>query len=451
MIKRSDSVLPLLLLLLAFAVDLLTPFLIREGILPSAVRWLPDLAVAGMIVLAFANMLVFDHIPRGVLLIVGISLIGITVAFFEGQTIAATGWGWWLMFRYILVGILAYLQDYWPEQFAKRLINLCMIILGFEFVVQLGQFATGQIPGDDLAGTFGRGGTATLIIFILFLLCIALGQWLTNDKWHMLLWVLLIGGISSVLGAMKLFPFAAIALGGVALLIHMVQRRQLRKLPMYLILFIGIVLVFAVFYNEVVVQEIGGRRLEQYLELQTLDRYLNFRSYEGAGRYELGRGFALSLGWETIQRDTTTFLFGMGLGSRGESVSLGIAGEGLRQSYYGLTSGTSLLVLMQEMGVIGLVVLVGAILWIIVTLAKDIKMDPGSDITVLRYAIILFSIGWPLWLWYARAWNMGVPMLLYWVTLGYLLGKPHRELVKTSPIRATQNLSGSLFRQEAKL
>ena len=425
----------LLLFLTAITIDLFTPYLIWKGILPSAIRWFSDLAVAAMIALTIIYMLVHDHIPGMVLLILGISLIGITVAFFEGQSIAATGWGWWLFSRYLFVGLFAYLQPIWPNRFARRLIHFCMMVLGLEVIFQLGQYVGGEIPGDNLAGSFGWHGVAPLIMFILFTLCLALGQWLTDGKWHWLAWVLVLGGVSSALGEIKLFPFVIVALGIAALFIKLLQGRRPHQLLIYLVSIGIIALIFINVYNTVVAEERGTRRLEEYLELQTLDGYFNFTRSDG-GRYELGRSFALALGWENIQRDTATFLFGMGLGARSESVALGIIGEGLRQSEYGLTTDTSLLVLMQEVGVIGLAVFGVFIIWIIVNLAKDIKLDPVSDTTVLRYALILFSIGWPLWLWYTAIWTTSVTMLLYWVSLGYVMARSPRNRRRTANIRA---------------
>ena len=433
MTSRPGSTILLLLLLLAFAVDLFTPFLIWKGILPSAVRWLSDMAVVCILVLAFSQMLAFDRIPKAALLILGVSLIGITVALLEGQGIVATAWGWWLLFRYLIVGLFAYLQPSWPNNYPRRLVHLCVAILTVEVVFQLIQYIGGQIPGDDLAGSFGRHGVAPLMMFIIFVLCLTLGQSLTTGRWRWLILVLVLGGGASVLGEMKLFPFVIIGLWLAALFILVIQGRKLQKFLVSLLVIGVFVLIFTSFYNRVVAEERGTRRLEAYLDLDTLEGYLNFASSKGDGRYELGRSFALALGWQTIHRDTTSFLFGMGLGARGESIALGIAGEGLRQSYYGLESGTSLLVLMQELGVIGLAVFGGLILWIVVNLARDINRDPHSDMTVLRYALILFSVGWPLWLWYTSVWNIGVVMLLYWATLGYVLGRSPSRSGAPSP------------------
>lgn len=414
-----------LLLILAFTSALLTPLLTRAGILPGEARWISDLAVAIVIGLVCTRMLVFDRIPGAALMIAGISVIGAVVATFEGQNLSATAWGWWIMFRFPMVGLYAFLQPHWPKQFSQRLIKLCLAILGMEVTVQIGQYLTGVPPGDHLAGTFGRFGTGPLIIFILFVLCLALGQWLTNGHWKMLVWVLLLGGTSSVLGEMKLFPFAATGLTLLALMIHTIQGGKLHKQIKLVVMLAVFMFAFVSFYNAVVVEIRGTRRLEEYFELEASASYLNHvgRNTE-TGNYNLGRDFALTYGWNVISSgDVATFLFGMGLGSRGSSRSLGITGQGLERGYYGLTAGTSLLVLMQELGVVGLAAFGGFMLWTVVALTKDIKSDTKPDITTLRYGILLFTLCWPLWLWYNTAWTASVAMLLYWTSLGYVLSR----------------------------
>jgi hypothetical protein len=41
----------------------------------------------------------------------------------------------------------------------------------------------------------------------------------------------------------------------------------------------------------------------------------------------------------------------------------------------------------------------------------------------LRYGLLLFSLFWPVWLWYASVWVMRAPMLLYWMLLGYIFNR----------------------------
>ncbi len=63
----------------------------------------------------------------------------------------------------------------------------------------------------------------------------------------------------------------------------------------------------------------------------------------------------------------------------------------------------------------------GFILWVAFVLMRGIKRYPNSKASPLAYALLLFSLLWPLWLWYKSVWAFRVPMLLYWIALGYLL------------------------------
>jgi O-antigen ligase len=94
--------------------------------------------------------------------------------------------------------------------------------------------------------------------------------------------------------------------------------------------------------------------------------------------------------------------------------------------------------MIQELGTVGMAVLAGLILWIAITLYQDIRSNPTSEATELRYALLLFSLGWPLWLWYTKAWNHSVAMLLYWLSLGYVLGEARREQVVTEEARLSR-------------
>lgn len=425
-----------LLFVLALVTDLFTPFLIWKGILPAYTRWVSHVAVATMMGGIYARMMVFDRVPGAVWIVAGISAVGVGVALFQGQGVAATAWGWWILFQYPLVGLYAYLQPHWPDQFPQRLRTFCVATLGMQVVIQIVQYLTGQPPGDNLAGMFGEGGTANLVVFILLVLCLALGQWLVHGQWKKLAWVLALGSVSSVLGEMKLFLFAVLALGMVAAVTLTFQRGQLGKLVPYVLLMGAVAAIFFGLYDSVLIPARGTRPLTAYLELRTLANYLGGATQMSgsgsySGRYYLGRNYALAYGWNAIRRDTMTFLFGLGLGARGESRILGTAGIGLLRGHLGLSTGTSLLVMMQELGLLGMATLGGFILWIVVALFKGIKNYPQSDATELRYALLLFSVLWPLWLWYSSVWVSRVPMLLYWMALGYVLAEPRGRDVDT--------------------
>ncbi len=48
----------------------------------------------------------------------------------------------------------------------------------------------------------------------------------------------------------------------------------------------------------------------------------------------------------------------------------------------------------------------------------------------LAYGLFIFTMFWPVWLWYHKAWLAGAMMILYWVSLGYtfhLIYTPERR------------------------
>lgn len=419
---------------MVLVVDLFTPILIWKGILPSPARWVSHAVIAIIIVIGYARMMVYDRVPGVVLVIAGLSIFGITTALFGGQSLAATAWGFWTLFQFPLVGLFAYLQPIWPSRFPQRLGKFCIAILGFQVAVQILQYLAGELPGDNLAGTFGQYGTAELVVFILLVWCLALGQWLVNGNWKVLILVLGLGSVSSVLGEMKFFPFAALLLGVLAFAIYSFRRKQLWRLLPYAVLLGIVAWAFVGLYNRIVPRA-DKPSLEWYFKPQVFADYMGVSEpapfisiYSGQQYtyYYIGRNYSLTYGWNSIQNDPLTLIFGWGLGARGFASGLGIVGIGLQRGHLGVSTGTSLLVMIQELGLMGIAALIVFISWIIVALIKSIKANPESDSTELRYALLLFTLLWPIWLWYDTVWVFRVAMVIYWIALGYVFDESHR-------------------------
>jgi hypothetical protein len=436
--KKNPIDIFIFLPILALCIDLFTPFLIWKNILPAWIRWGSHFAVASMIAVSFFRMLGFNHIPRSVLVVLAVSILWSYVAMGHGQGISATVWGIWLLFQFPFVCIFMYLQPSAPKQFPGYLRKYGLIVLGMQVIVQLLQYAFGVIPGDDLSGLFGRNGTGTAVLFIILMFCIALGYWITSKRWIGLVITLALGTLSSVLGEMKLFPVAITMLGLLAIILFAIKYRAPGKMFIYLILILVTLIGFNYLYN-IVVPGADKSPIEAYItDPVKLLNYLNLaKSYNSGGDVytDIGRGYALQLGWNSWQKDPVTLLFGYGIGTRSESQALGTAGVALTSGDLGLSVGTSMLVIMQEMGLIGLFALGGLILWIILSLARDISKNQYSAATELRYALLLFSLLWPVWLWYATSWTMRVPMLLYWLSLGFVLAESHISLARTKTLR----------------
>lgn len=412
------------LVLLALAIDLFTPYLIWKEIIPAEVRWLSHAAILGMMLVALMRMLVFDHVPSILWLIVGISLIGGTVAFANGQDPVATLWGWWTMFQYPFVGLFAYLQPNWLDNFPRKLMVLIMSILALNVVLQIVQYVQGESLGDNLTGFFGDHGTTNLGVFIILLLCLALGYWLAKGEWRLMLLVLGLGSVSSLLAEIKLFPFAAIGLGFLSVFLIVLRGKGVARVVPYSLLFMGIVAIFALSYNALI-PAAERRPLESFLQQETLDQYFGFvnREFIG-GQYQytnVGRSFALNYAWEKVTQDMKTFVLGKGLGAGSESQTLGVSGIGFANNELSLISGSSLLVIMQELALLGVLALAGFFIWLFSYLYKDFRAEPYSELSAVRYGLLLFSFLWPIWLWYSSVWVFRVPMLIYWVLMGYVL------------------------------
>jgi hypothetical protein len=413
-----------LLLALALVTDLLTPFLIWKGILPAYTRWITHASLAIIIAVAYLRMMMLNQIPAAAWVIVGFSLIGVSVALFRGQGILPTAWGLWMMFRYPIVGIYIYLQPSYPERFPQYLRVFCVAVLALEVIVQIGQYLTGELPGDNLAGTFGSHGTGPLVMFILFAFCLALGHWLSQRQWKTVFWVLVLGIISSILGEMKIFLAATLALAALSVIFYIIQGGQLWKLVPFITL-LGIAMWAFIFGYNTYVQGPGKVPLETFIfDPATRSSYLTSfsRSDHISGIYVMRRSYAMKYGWNAITVDPITFFFGYGIGARGESTTMGTAGV-VMEANPRVFSWSSLLVIMQEMGVVGLIGMAGFILWVTLALFRDIRRDPHSQAVEIRYALLLFSLLWPIWIWYHSVWNFRVAMLLYWGTLGYVFGE----------------------------
>jgi hypothetical protein len=438
-----------ILLAIALLSDLLTPFLIWKGVLPAPTRWISSVIIVIVIAVAYFRMMVLDRIPSAILVIVAFSLIGAAVALLNGQGILATGWGLWLMFKYPLVGIYVYLQPSWPEQTPQRLRAICIAILTFEAIFQIGQYLMGFPPGDNLAGTFGRNGTGPLVHFTLFVLCLVLGQWIVERHWKNLGWVMLLGIVSGVLGEIKFFLPSSLVLLSLGIVMIIAQSGQVWKLVPYF-LFLGVsALVFVAGYNTFVPGAVR-RPIESFiLDADTFKSYMNMEdeSVNAKGYIVMGRGRAVQYGWDSITRDPITLIFGMGLGARSESKTLGTTGVAFSGSDSSYTRQSSLLVLMQETGLLGLTAIVVLILWIAISLFRAIRLDPQSPATELRYGLLMFSLLWPLWLYYALVWNQEVVMLLYWASLGYVLEEANRR--QNSGLQSRFDALTSLNKMEA--
>ncbi len=404
----------------AITIYLFTPIVIWQLGLPAAVKDSADLLVLAMLALSLAHMITTDHFPGYFLVILALTITGAIVATFEGQAFLATVWGWWMMFRFPMVGLFAYLLPNWSRQLAAKIPKWLLYILALQVVVQILLYLSGVRDFDNLAGTFGRKGVGAYILFIVIVLAIALGRWLVKGDWKMLALTLALSAFASALGEMKFFIIAAPMLAGITLAIHLLRGGQIRRLIVYIIFFLFASAAFVYGYDRFIVQNLGRPPLEEFLNEDRRERYLENVRGEG-DIYRLGRNTEAEYGWQLIQRDTATLLFGYGLGTRQNSPQLGIVGVGLEDSIYGDLVGRTLLVMMYEMGLTGLLAFLAFVVFSAVILYRAAADDPDDDLNVIRYGVMIFTLIWPFLIWYKSVWLRVEPMLIYWLLWGYIM------------------------------
>ncbi|MBP9500643.1 MAG: hypothetical protein KBF17_00635 [Candidatus Promineofilum sp.] len=419
-----------LLLAFLFLAESFVPFLRWPLGLPKAVE-ISIHGFTGLILLAaFAIMLKEDRIPKGILVVLGITFIWGIVAFYEGQSIPAFIWGWYRMFKYPLIGLFAYLVIDDPRDFAKWFLRFCLAFLAFQVSVQVIMYALGFPTGDAMGGTFGWKGSAPFLMLVFFITSIMLGQWLATRSVKYLALVLVLGFLGSILSITKFYLIGLILMLGVAALIQIIWSGKLRQFLVFHLLFIVIGAVFLPIYNNFLVQQ-GMSTIQEFLQDDKLEAYLFTVNENVGGNYYLGRGQSIVYGWQQIQRDSVTTMFGHGLGSRSNSSFLGIGGIRYQDDVYGGVSSSGLGTWIQEYGLIGLMVFLLIVVLINMRLFKITRRITDPYQLSLTYGLILFTSCLPVWLFYIDLTVASAMAILYCVSLGYIFRLGARPATST--------------------
>jgi hypothetical protein len=420
----------------ALLIDLLSPLLISMQILPTPTRYLSQIALASLGTIVYARMMTQNYVPGAIWAIMGVSFLCFSKALLEGQPFATTLWGWWETFEFVFVAFYLYLSKP-TQQFPRRLFQFCTVVLFLQVALQTLQYLGGEPIGDDLAGTFGDHGAAPLFLFSALITAWAFGFWLTQGARRNTLLgiILLLGIVANVMAENKAFLISTCAFAGTTIAVASWRTGQFWRLIPYSMVLLMTLAVFVIAYNYLVPTAERSPIEEYFLDSESREQYLNRVKVDTInGGYYLGRSSAVEYGWTSLTSgDLSTLLFGLGIGARTESERLGLIGIGLQRGDLGLNRGTSLLVFMEETGLVGLTILSIAIGWLIVELLRQTKLSQSDELLALRYGLLFFSLLWPLWLWYIGAWNTRVTMLLYWAAIGYVFNHAYRPDLHIHP------------------
>ena len=430
--------------LLAFMVfsELIFPFILWQSGLPRTMDFLKEIAAGVLALVTLGAVVLRDRIPMGFLFALGVALVWSLIPFFNDQVFGATLWGLWRFFKYPLLAFFAYLVPRWPKDFARWFIKFIVVLMAFEVAIQLLEVGMGQKLGDSLAGTFAWKGVAQLTMFVFFASCVGFGHWLATGQSRTMLVILALGLVGSMLSITKFYVFGVAVIGLASFGFQMIRGGRFRSLILYVVLFSLSLGALAFLYNTFLATATGLKPLQEYLTAESINGYL-FADGKGDvdGQYNLGNGLAITYAWSQISVDTTTTLFGFGMGSRTESTVLRVTGTSLSEDLYEGASTTGLGIWIEEMGIIGSVLFLVVNFWIIIRLFRHAKQTTNVHLAALEYGLILFTFFWPMWLWYHRPWIAGVMMTFYWLSLGYVFFEIYRrprlerEAVPPPPLR----------------
>lgn len=419
MILKSRHIFGIIFLLIIF--EILTPFLIQPGLLPEEVRWFSHILNVLLIVLFIIHALMKRTQIIPVLCFLAIVILSVVIAATNHQSLTATMWGVWVFVRYPFIGFLVSSLSFTKKQ-NQILVVILLTIPIMELGIQLAQYGSGIRVWDNLGGSFGVHGTGMLLMVLIISLVFFFGKWIRERNVIILLLIIIAGMFCSVLGEMKMYFFGLLMIGLLAVLFYV------RKNKFSIGLLVGIVGIFfaialfpkfidRVYYNT----PDSISFLKQITNLSFINKYTGFVAVNESGSFNVGRNYAVNYVWNVISTNNLRFIFGDGIGSRGESRALGSAGTQLLGGNLGLFTGSSLVVFLGEFGILSLFYLTLFILFTVVRCYRLIRSNQASYIVSLGYAVLLFSAFWPIWLWYNTAWSLPGSMPLYWMMWGVVV------------------------------
>jgi hypothetical protein len=250
--------------------------------------------------------------------------------------------------------------------------------------------------------------------------------------------------VSSILAENKIFPFAIGLMGLATLTLSMLRSRSSRKGRVRQeILFVVTVLIGIALFSQAYDAMAPVARLYPMRVIVDPDFLKDYMAIVQSGpeKYDVGRNYALLHVWQELSSSPAAILFGQGLGSHGVSQEFGTVGTSIRSGDLGLFAGSSLVVILGELGLVGLVIVIGTLAGLVRILWKSIHGNDGCSSLYLRYGLVIFSIMWPIWLWYASAWVYPVVTTLYWASVGYLIrGRARQPWQPASSAQIVKNL-----------
>jgi hypothetical protein len=404
-----------ILLVVALVSDVAYPLLNWKLGVPEEFRWISHAATLVLISIALFRSFRLPNIPPVWLALEGWLLFSAAQALTDGQSVAATLWGFYSWLRFPLIGLYAYTRPKRSPDLKSYIFPTIFCLTTLNLIIQLLQFFGGEIPGDNLGGFWGLNGTGRLASFIGLALSIGFGKWIVQGS-SKYLWLL--GGMaifSSILAETKVF-LPVIALTGVlTIMIYEYRRRKILSGLFLIFLLIASGVGFVRLYDQILRPV---TRLMSYLDPSRLTAYLSYSNQRPGALGYIGRLTQVTYVWHQISKTPFVFLFGQGLGSLETSRALGSSGVGLLIGSLGVFGATTLTGLMGDFGMLGLVI---SVVFLTGTSYRLLNVRGDRQLEALSIGLVIFICTFPVWAFYMDIWTTPITMFVFWFATGSVL------------------------------
>jgi hypothetical protein len=387
-----------------------------KALLPKEVQWISHFVIGVAILKIFLNVTVHKkRVPAIAFPIFVISLFGIIRALTLGESFLAIAWGWFVMFKYVIIALYLFYALDIPDRFVRGFFWVCLSLIIFELLIQIPEYLSGIPPGDSLAGTFGLLGTHELILLDTIVCCWAAARFIVNDDLWPFVVSLGVSAVSSVFCEGKVFIviMTVLALSIIVLKKHGTVVKKALYLGVGALSAWGFLTLYSMFFK-------GETPLSYVLFPDLTSKYVeNIRYLPETGYYDVGRLASLQISFAKVSGSPSTLLSGFGCGSATASQTLGISGSVIKAAGAFMFWRGSLSHILLEYGLLGYV----AILAIIVILLRIgwRMLNEGSLDREIGFTIILYTLLLPLLLFYTYALEVGIPNIIFWSLVGYAL------------------------------
>lgn len=402
-----------LLGILVYSIDWLSEY---WQLIPREATWLVDLLI---LLFALRYGLTFFSAKHSVFAaekaILALLVFAVLSALMNGETMATTLVGLRVGFRYLLL-FLAAAGLHPSSESSSKYIRFLFLIGLIQTPVILWQWQfTNWISEDDMYGTFGRGQTPGIALFMLVLFCYLIAKMIEEKRirpWYLfgMAWML----VGPILGEAKFF-FLLLPL----FVAFMVRAEFIRRPAVaFLLSLLGLLMIFVADY---VIVETGvwreGRNPLTYITTLPQVFQTEIDRPQTDGKFERSYRFVSAV--VLASRDARSFWFGHGPGS----ITLSYVAEGHSKTAayfagYGLTSSApSIPWMLIEYGYLGSA-LMFFVLFVIYRRGKVLRSSPDLDMRVYGRTLEGATLLYVAWLFYQSAWQSDTMNFIYWPLAG---------------------------------